>query len=110
MKERVTFVHPPGGEIDPKLIEVQSAGLLGPVVNTTREDRLTIPLDEIPTQFSDVLQRYSSLQIRWASPEEQDTISPFSSRISPGLHVSYTAAKGAAEDGYVWKWIMYGRN
>lgn len=98
MKERVTFVHPPGGEIDPKLLELQSTGLLGPDINTMREDRLTVPLEEIPTKFSEVLRQFASLQVRWSSPTQQNTISPFSSRISPGLHVSYTPAKGASED------------
>ncbi|EGX89254.1 protein pbn1 [Cordyceps militaris CM01] len=91
IKERITFVHPPGGELDPREFDVQPTGLLGPTINTMREDRFTIPIDEIPANFASVLRDFSSLQVRWASPQQQNTISPFSSRISPGLHVSYYA-------------------
>ncbi|TQV91385.1 hypothetical protein V2A60_008966 [Cordyceps javanica] len=98
MKERITFVHPPGGELDPKDFDVQPSGLLGPAINTMREDRFTIPIDEIPNEFASVLSEYSSLQVRWASPRQQNTISPFSSRISPGLHVSYTPATQAGSE------------
>ncbi|OAA58891.1 protein pbn1 [Cordyceps fumosorosea ARSEF 2679] len=93
MKERITFIHPPGGELDPKDFDVQPTGLLGPTINTMREDRFTIPINEIPANFASVLRDFSSLQVRWASPRQQNTISPFSSRISPGFHVSYTSAK-----------------
>lgn len=93
MKERITFVHPPGGELDPKDFDVQPTGLLGPTINTMREDRITIPIDEIPANFASTLRQFRSLQVRWASSKQQNTISPFSSRISPGLHVSYIPAK-----------------
>ncbi|KAK8150001.1 protease B nonderepressible form [Beauveria asiatica] len=98
MKERITFVHPPGGELDPRGFDVQATGLLGPTINTVREDRFTIPIDEIPADIASVLRQYSSLQVRWASPLQQNTISPFSSCISPGLHVSYTPAKKTPAD------------
>lgn len=101
MKERITFVHPPGAEFDPKLIEIQATGLLGPTINTMREDRLTIPLNELPAKFATLLKRLESLQIRWASPKQQNTINPFGSRISPGLHVSYTTQKDGKQDQYV---------
>lgn len=98
MKERITFVHPPGGEMDPKDFDVQPTGLLGPTINTMREDRFTIPINELPADFASVLREFSSLQVRWASSQQQNTIGPFSSRISPGLHVSYTPAKQADTD------------
>lgn len=98
MKERITFIHPPGGEFDPKTFDIQAKGMLGPTIFTMREDRLTIPIGEIPANFADVLRQFKTLQVRWASPIQQNTISPFASRISPGLHVSYTAKKQADTD------------
>ncbi|KAJ6784401.1 hypothetical protein PWT90_08308 [Aphanocladium album] len=98
MKERITFIHPVGGEHDPKSFDIQPKGMLGPTINTMREDRFTIPMDEIPAKIAEVLRQFRSLQVRWASPIQQNAISPFSSRISPGLHVSYTPAKQADID------------
>ena len=95
MKERVTFVHAPGAGVDPALIDIQDAGLLGPPIVTTREDRLTIPLDELPTELSELLEQVASLNVKWASPAAYDTVDPFSSRVSPGLHVSYTPLEDA---------------
>lgn len=101
MKERITFVHPPGAEFDPKLLQIQATGLLGPTIDTMREDRLTIPLNEIPAKFANLLKLLESLQIRWASPKQQNTINPFGSRISPGLHLSYTPQKDGKQGQYV---------
>ncbi|KAJ3494282.1 hypothetical protein NLG97_g4179 [Lecanicillium saksenae] len=98
MKERITFIHPIGGEHDPKSFDIQAKGMLGPTINTMREDRFTIPIAEIPANFAEVLRQFRSLQVRWASPIQQNTISPFSSRISPGLHVSYTPTQQADID------------
>ncbi|KGQ05470.1 Protein PBN1 [Beauveria bassiana D1-5] len=109
MKERITFVHPPGGELDPKGFDVQATGLLGPTITTVREDRFTIPIDEIPANIALVLRQYSSLQVRWASPLQQKTISPFSSRISPGLHVAYIPAKQTPADALRARWMRVKR-
>ncbi len=101
MKERITFVHAQGADIDPKLIEVQDAGLLGPPVVTTREDRLTVPLEELPTEIVETLLQVASLHIKWASPVAYDSVDPFSSRISPGLHISYSPLQDEPSDPWV---------
>lgn len=98
MKERVTFVHAPGAGVDPALIDVQDAGLLGPAIVTTREDRLSVPLNELPSELSEFLGQVASLNVKWVSPVAYDTVDPFSSRVSPGLHVSYTPLGDTQKD------------
>lgn len=101
MRERVTFVHPQDAELDPTALSIQQAGLLGPSIESTREDRLTIPLDELPLELAGLLQAYRELHLRWSSPLAYDTLEPFSSRLSPGLHVLFTPSKNGAHDSSV---------
>lgn len=92
MRERITFVHPQGADVDPKSLKISQYELHGPSLETCLEDRLTIALNELPTGLSKLLPRFRELSFRWASPFAHDTIEPFVSRISPGLHISYTLA------------------
>ncbi|PNY23460.1 Uncharacterized protein TCAP_06602 [Tolypocladium capitatum] len=98
MRERVTFVHPPGAQLDPKALSIQQAGLLGPSVESAREDRLTVALHHLPPELAGLLQAYRDLHLRWSSPFKYDTLEPFSSRLSPGLHVFYAPSEDAAHD------------
>ncbi|OAA44813.1 protein pbn1 [Metarhizium rileyi] len=97
MKERITFVHPQGIEVDPELLEVNANHLQGPSVKTIRETRLTVGVDELPTGLASLLQQYRDISIRWASPFTYDTVEPFTSRLSPGLHVFFTPTGENAE-------------
>jgi len=89
MRERVTFVHN-DYTLDPEALDNQEAGLLGPQIETIRQDKLTIPFSELPRELSDILQEYEALHVRWASPVKSEIMDPFTSRISPGLHVYAT--------------------
>lgn len=93
MKERVTFVHAQGADLDPKLLKVSKDGLAGPAIKTTREDRLTIPLEELPPGIQQTLTQLSQLNVRWSSPRLYDTEEAFSARTSPGFHVSLAQAR-----------------
>ncbi|KFA74971.1 hypothetical protein S40288_02234 [Stachybotrys chartarum IBT 40288] len=98
MRERITFVHPVGAWADDdELPEVRESGLLGPHLDTAREDRLTIPIDELPSDLKTIFQDFQQVSIRWASPLAYDTVEPFSSRLSPGLHVIYTLSDKTQE-------------
>ncbi|KAG5917852.1 hypothetical protein E4U42_007092 [Claviceps africana] len=92
MRERITFVHPTGADIDPASLQISQHELRGPLVTAAREDRLTIAIDELPADLAKLLPRFRELGLRWASPVAYDPIDPFVSRTSPGLHVSYTLA------------------
>lgn len=98
MRERVTFVHPPGADVDPGAVELQQAGLLGPSTEAVREDRLTMALDELPLELGGLLGGYRELHVRWSNPRTYDTLEPFSSRMSPGLHVFYAPSDDGAHD------------
>lgn len=91
MRQRITFIHEPGQGPDPGSIEITDEGLFGPESKAAREDKLTLALDELPHELSDLLRRSChELHIRWASPLAYESVSPLSSRISPGLHVFLT--------------------
>ncbi|PHH62948.1 hypothetical protein CDD81_6581 [Ophiocordyceps australis] len=98
MRERVTFVHTEDAQIDAEAITVQPTGLLGPLIQAVRQDRFTLALDELPPELSRLLESYTELDIAWASRSSYVALEPFSSRISPGIHVSYSASRSNAAD------------
>lgn len=103
MRERITFYHPPGSSLDPDTdLENQEAGLIGPQIDAVRQDRLTLPLDELPAELLQTLQGYDAVHLKWTSPLQYETLDPFTSRISPGFHLSYTTVQGQPNDPYVY--------
>lgn len=93
MKERVTFILPPGAQYDPSAIEIDADGVLGPRIPATREDRLTLSLDELPAPWSRILETsFADLSVRWAGAHSYEPLDPYSSRISPGLHLQYATS------------------
>ncbi|KAF4977225.1 hypothetical protein FZEAL_6222 [Fusarium zealandicum] len=97
MRERVTFVHK-DYSLDPESLDLQEAGLLGPQIQTARQDKLTVPLNELPPELTDILKDYESIHIRWSSPFQSETLDPFTSRISPGLHIYCTPKSALSHD------------
>ncbi|KAJ6444705.1 hypothetical protein O9K51_03101 [Purpureocillium lavendulum] len=95
MRERITFVQGPSSDIDPAALQIEEAGLLGPSTESVRQDRLSLPLDEVPQDLATLLREFDELHLQWASPVTYETLEPFGSRISPGLHVRYAPAKHA---------------
>jgi hypothetical protein len=100
MRERVTFVHR-DHTLDPEELDNQEAGLLGPQIETVRQDKLTVPFSELPPELTDILQEYEAIHIKWASPVKSETLDPFTSRISPGLHVYATPTSASSCNPYV---------
>ncbi|KAF4123210.1 glycosylphosphatidylinositol-mannosyltransferase 1 [Geosmithia morbida] len=91
MRERITLVHRPESGIDPDALTLDKSGLKAPSsIEAVREDRLTVTLDTLTHELAQLLQDFDVLRVRWASPVRHQTLEPFSSRLSPGLHVSYT--------------------
>jgi hypothetical protein len=97
MRERVTFVQPRGAGVDPQTLDVQEAGLLGPLIDTVREDRLTLTVDELPSDLSKLVISLDELHIRWTTTAAHDTLEPFASRMTPGIHISYTPPKAIGQ-------------
>jgi hypothetical protein len=90
MRQRITFLHKPEDAIDPKSIRVTSNSLAVSGLEAAREDRITFGFDELPREIYYVLKESHELHIRYVNSKLYETISPLSSRVSPGLHVYYS--------------------
>ncbi|ROT35920.1 PIG-X-domain-containing protein [Sodiomyces alkalinus F11] len=101
MRQRITFIHKPEQGIDVQELQIAGYSLGGPEFLAAREDRITLALDELPAELSDVLQSCHELHVRWVSPLAYETVAPLLSRLSPGFHLFYTPGKtrGEVEDG-----------
>ncbi|KAH7144012.1 PIG-X [Dactylonectria macrodidyma] len=97
MRERITFVHE-DPSFDPEALDLQDVGLLGPQIQTVRQSRLTATLDELPKELADLLKAFDALHVRWASPLQYTTLDPFSARLSPGIHLSYSPSPSHEND------------
>lgn len=90
MRQRVTFFHHNEDAVDPESLRVSDNAVSGPDIKAVREDRFTLGLEELPVELQEVLGAAHELHLRWASPSSYTAIGPWSSRLSPGLHVFYT--------------------
>lgn len=98
MRQRITFIHEPGKAIDPALLQITDDSVSGIDISAVREDRLTVPLDELPREISQLFRASCrELHVRWVSPLAFGSVSPLSSRMSPGLHVFVTPIEGVKE-------------
>ncbi|KAK5989107.1 Protein PBN1 [Cladobotryum mycophilum] len=92
-------VHsPPGGAIDPTSLDIQDTKVQGPAIEAIREDKFTFTLQELPSELTGVLRNLKELHLRWTSPSGHGSLEPFSSRLSPGFHLSYTPSKQETHD------------
>jgi hypothetical protein len=89
MRERITFVQKLGDSLEPSAIKINGGTISGPEVQAVREDRLTIPLDELPAELQALLRGTRELHTRWVSPRPYEGISPLLARLPPGLHVIF---------------------
>ncbi|KAK2030938.1 PIG-X-domain-containing protein [Colletotrichum zoysiae] len=99
MRQRITFIHKPGDGVPPESLEISDAGVKGPDISSVREERVTLALEELPSELSQLLSESHELHIRWASPWAYDTVEPLVSRVSPGFHLFYTPKKDGEWDG-----------
>ncbi|RMZ73281.1 Glycosylphosphatidylinositol-mannosyltransferase I PIG-X PBN1 [Pyrenophora seminiperda CCB06] len=102
MKQRITYVVHNPDDFSPEQIEI-TKDELGPRfalknVQAAKEHRITLGLDELPSNISSILQKWHELHLRWASPKSHAGIPPFTSRVSPGLHVFFTPLPDTPED------------
>lgn len=98
MRQRITFIHEPGRGIEPELLQIKDTTVSGIDLAAVREDRLTIPMDELPREISHLFRAScQELHVRWVSPSSFTSVGPLSSRASPGLHIFLTPAKDVTE-------------
>ncbi|KAJ5006239.1 Protein pbn1 [Colletotrichum sp. SAR 10_66] len=91
MRQRITFIHKPGNGVPFEALEISDAGVKGPEIDAIREDRVTLALEELPAELSQLLtfQYYEPL----------DNLTKFIHYTSETLcPASNTACKSRAED------------
>ncbi|PKX96879.1 uncharacterized protein P174DRAFT_438695 [Aspergillus novofumigatus IBT 16806] len=90
MRRRITFVQRPESPFHVDQAVLTSDALSITHLDGAREERATFGFDELPSEIWQVLKSSHELHIRWATERPYENGAPFSSRISPGLHVYYT--------------------
>lgn len=96
MRERITYVQKLGDSLEPSEITIDGGNISGPEVHAVREDRLTIALDELPSELRALLKDALELHIRWVSTTPYEAISPLLARLPPGFHVFFTPRREEA--------------
>ncbi|KAK7751506.1 protease B nonderepressible form [Diatrype stigma] len=99
MRQRTTFFHKNEDGIEPTDLKVAGRTISGPDLLAVREDRITLGLEELPTELRELLKETHELHIRWVSPNPHESIGPWNSRLPPGLHVFYTPGQGGEKTG-----------
>ncbi|KAF2823982.1 PIG-X-domain-containing protein [Ophiobolus disseminans] len=101
MKQRITYVVKDPDSFTPEQLGVQKHDVQGSFsvtgVEAAKELRITLGLDELPSELSAAFQTWHELHVRWVSPEPYVSTPPFTSRVSPGLHVLFTPRKSTPE-------------
>lgn len=90
MQQRITFVHRPSDAIDPKSIKVADSSISFSGLKAVREDRVTLNLEELPSDIRQVLEQTHELHIRYVKSSQSSGVVPFLSRVSSGIHIFYT--------------------
>ncbi|KAJ5146264.1 uncharacterized protein N7515_000828 [Penicillium bovifimosum] len=90
MKRRITFVQRVDAAFDPQQAVLTASSLSVHDLDAARQDRITVGLNELPEELRAVFEQSHELHFRWASERPYDAVAPFTSRVSPGLHVLYT--------------------
>ncbi|KZM19512.1 protease B nonderepressible form [Ascochyta rabiei] len=105
MKQRITYVVTEPESFNPEQISVQK-GVNGNAdifklngVNAAKEHRITLGLDELSQTPIDIknLKQWHELHIRWTSEVPYSLTPPFTSRVSPGLHIFFTPSGDSNE-------------
>lgn len=95
MRERITFIQKQGDSIEPTTLKIKGGVINGPEIQAAREDRLTIAIDELPTDLQSLLGTAHELHIRYVSSQPYEAITPLLARLPPGFHLFYTPATEA---------------
>ncbi|PGH10135.1 hypothetical protein AJ80_07586 [Polytolypa hystricis UAMH7299] len=92
MRQRITYIHEAEGAFNPNQVPVGDDSLSIQSLQGSKEARVTFGFKELPQELWQVLKQCHELHVRWVTERPYDAVSPFSSRVSPGLHVFYTPA------------------
>ncbi|TRX90736.1 hypothetical protein FHL15_008315 [Xylaria flabelliformis] len=98
MRHRITFFHRHEHGIEPSSLQLRGRSISGPDLVAVREHRVTLALEELPAELQELLHEIHELHIRWSTPQAQNTLGPWTSRIPPGLHAFYTPHTASAAE------------
>ncbi|KAL2852952.1 PIG-X [Aspergillus pseudoustus] len=108
MRRRITYIQPQHVSFHPSQTTLTPNSLAISNLVASREERVTLGFDELTgerlllgrvelsliyhggKQIWQVLKQCHQVHVRWARSEQYDAVSPYSSRVSPGLHVFYS--------------------
>ncbi|KAL2801623.1 PIG-X [Aspergillus granulosus] len=99
MRRRITYIQPQHAPFDPSQTTLTPNTLSISNLSAVREERITLGFDELSGELWQVLKQCHQVHVRWARREQYDAISPFSSRVSPGLHVFYSPIPSSGGSG-----------
>ncbi|KAL3465849.1 PIG-X [Aspergillus heterothallicus] len=102
MRRRITYIQPHHAHFHPSQTALTPNTLTISNLDAAREERITLGFDELSAegdQLWQVLKKCHQVHVRWARREQYDAVSPFSSRVSPGLHVFYSPIPSSADVG-----------
>src|ERR1700753_328545 len=95
MRERVTYVLQKGELVfKPDQIETTKTSLAISNIEAIKEHHIVFSSPEIPPEIWRVLRTCHELHIRWSTAQSYNLVAPYTSRVSPGLHVSFTPLQG----------------
>ncbi|KAL1608270.1 protease B nonderepressible form [Paraconiothyrium brasiliense] len=89
MKQRRTYLVGDPDSFTPEQLEVKDGSLWLKGLKAVAEHRVTFNVDELPKEVRKFLKQWQELHIKWASMKPFTAIPPFTSRVTPGLHVLY---------------------
>jgi hypothetical protein len=98
MRRRSTFFHAPQLDINPSQLQLSGNRFFITNLDAAREERLTIGLEELPRELVQVLEQAHEFHLHWATESNYNTSTPLFSRVSPGLHISYTPLREQQND------------
>ncbi|CEL09892.1 Putative Protein pbn1 [Aspergillus calidoustus] len=99
MRRRITYIQPPHAPFHPSQTTLSPNTLTISNLDAAREERITLGFDELSGELWQVLKQCHQVHVRWARREQYQAVSPFSSRVSPGLHVFYSPIPSSGHSG-----------
>ncbi|XXH04764.1 hypothetical protein Hte_011186 [Hypoxylon texense] len=68
MRQRITFFHKYEHGVEPTSLKLAGRSISGPDIIAEREDRITLAIEELPTELQVLLRDSQELYIRWQRP------------------------------------------
>lgn len=90
MKERLTYIVRDPPSFNPSQLGNTNTAFAVNALDAIKEQSITLVPSEIPAALWRVLRNCHELHIRWSTAQPYNSLAPFVSRVTPGLHASFT--------------------